>query len=143
MTAESKSREATPDSKPRDTQKLLIVDDDQVVRQTFRSILLSGLPDLKIELAVDGTQAVELFRRAHHGIVLMDIYLPVMNGLEAYVQIEQQCEVSGWEMPRIVFCSGFFPSATLKEIVARHPEHCFLHKPVKNELLIETIRERL
>ena len=129
--------------KPCDPKRLLIVDDDAVVRQTFQSILGGALPDLHIDIATDGTEAVELFRTGRQGIVLMDIYLPVMNGLEAYNQIELQCLTSKWVMPRMVFCSGFFPSATLKGIVESHPEHCILHKPVKNELLIGTIRERM
>lgn len=126
-----------------DPQRLLIVDDDAVVRQTFQAILSGALPDLRIDIATDGTEAVELFRSGHQGIVLMDIYLPVMNGLEAYSQIRQQCAASKWEMPRMVFCSGFFPSATLKGIVDANPEHCILHKPVRNELLIETVRKRM
>lgn len=142
MTADKQSHEMPSKLTLCDRERLLIVDDDAVVRRTFHTILSSGLPDLKIDLAVDGTEAVELFRDAHHGIILMDIYLPLMNGLEAYAQIERQCEISKWEMPRIVFCSGFFPSVTLKEVVEQNPEHCILHKPVKNELLIKTIQER-
>jgi len=143
MPPSKKNAKKTAPLKPCDSQRLLIVDDDAAVRQTFQAIISGALPDLKIDIATDGTEAVEVFRAAHQGIVLMDIYLPVMNGLEAYNQIELQCSVSKWQMPRMVFCSGFFPSATLKGIVEANPEHCILHKPVRNELLIETIKERM
>ncbi len=123
--------------------RLLIVDDDKTVRQTFQTVLDMSLPNCRIDVAVNGAEAVEFFRVAHHAVLLLDIYLPVMNGLEAFRQIANVCMVENWEMPSVVFCSGFCPPEALAEIVTKNSAHCFLQKPVKTELLVETLKDRL
>jgi DNA-binding NarL/FixJ family response regulator len=62
---------------------VLIADDQALVRTGFRMILDSD-PDLHvIAEANDGAQAVEAARRTRPDIVLMDVRMPVMDGLEA------------------------------------------------------------
>ena len=62
---------------------VLIADDQALVRAGFRMIL-EAEPDLRVVAeAKDGAQAVEAARRARPDIVLMDIRMPAMDGLEA------------------------------------------------------------
>ncbi|MDB6066550.1 MAG: LuxR family transcriptional regulator [Pedosphaera sp.] len=63
--------------------KLLLVDDHPVVRKGIRSCL-DGLENLQIvDDATDGQEAVKKVRELRPDIVLMDIDMPNMNGLEA------------------------------------------------------------
>jgi CheY-like chemotaxis protein len=62
-------------------RRVLLVDDHPVNRVVVES-LLEGLP-LEIELAVNGAQAVERFRQRAFDIVLMDVDMPVMDGISA------------------------------------------------------------
>jgi DNA-binding NarL/FixJ family response regulator len=63
--------------------KVLIADDQALVRSGLRTIL-EDEPDLEIVgEAVDGLHAVELARRRDADLVLMDIRMPRMDGLEA------------------------------------------------------------
>ena len=63
--------------------RVLLVDDQALVRAGFRS-LLEDEDDLQIVgEAGDGARAVELARSARPDVVLMDIRMPVMDGLEA------------------------------------------------------------
>ncbi len=63
--------------------RILIADDQGLVRAGFRMILDSE-PDLDVVAeAEDGAQAVELTHRRQPDVVLMDIRMPVLNGLEA------------------------------------------------------------
>lgn len=128
---------------PCEKRRLLIVDDDKAVRQTFQTVLGIKLPDCRIDIAVNGAEAVEFFRTVHHAVLLLDIYLPVMNGLEAFSQIEKECKVQNWQIPSVVFCTGFYPPETVTDIIAENPAHCLLQKPVSNEILAETLRSRL
>jgi len=69
------------------TIKVLIVDDHAVVREGVRALL--GLQDdiQVIGEAVDGQDAIEKVEKLAPNVVLMDIAMPVMNGLEATKQI--------------------------------------------------------
>jgi DNA-binding NarL/FixJ family response regulator len=61
----------------------LVVDDQAMVREGFGA-LLGAQDDLTVAgLAADGAQAVELARELQPDVVLMDVRMPVMDGIEA------------------------------------------------------------
>ncbi|MFE7676620.1 response regulator [Streptomyces albidoflavus] len=62
--------------------RVLVADDQELVRTGFRLILTSRGLDVVGE-AADGAEAVELARRLRPDVVLMDIRMPVLDGLEA------------------------------------------------------------
>jgi DNA-binding NarL/FixJ family response regulator len=70
-----------------DRISVLIADDQAVVRAGFR-IILSGQPDLTVVgEAVDGEEAVAAAARLRPDVVLMDIRMPRMDGIQATRQI--------------------------------------------------------
>jgi DNA-binding NarL/FixJ family response regulator len=65
------------------TIRVVVADDQTLVRAGFR-LLVDSAPDLEVVgEAVDGAQALELARRERPEVVLMDIRMPRMDGLEA------------------------------------------------------------
>src|SRR5215510_3315324 len=63
--------------------RVLLADDQALVRAGFRA-LLSAEPDIEVAgEAADGVEAVELARRRRPEVVLMDVRMPRMDGLEA------------------------------------------------------------
>jgi DNA-binding NarL/FixJ family response regulator len=70
--------------------RVLICDDQDVVCEGLRAILEAS-PELKvIGVAHDGAEAVELVSKSLPDIVLMDLQMPVMNGLQATQAIHQK-----------------------------------------------------
>lgn len=67
--------------------KLLIVDDEQIEREGLLAILTKGFPDLVIEQAKNGKIAVQMADEFAPDVILMDIKMPGMNGLEAVEKI--------------------------------------------------------
>lgn len=67
--------------------KLLIVDDEQIEREGMKAILNRAFPNLIIAQANNGHKAVELAESFCPDLVLMDIQMPGVNGLEAVEQI--------------------------------------------------------
>jgi len=69
---------------------VLIVDDHAVVRAGIRMLLESD-PEMRIVgEGENGQQAVELMKTLHPDVILMDVTMPVMDGVEATRQIKAQ-----------------------------------------------------
>jgi DNA-binding NarL/FixJ family response regulator len=67
--------------------RVAVVDDQALVRSGF-TVLLRSAPDIEVVgEAADGREAIELVERERPDVVLMDIRMPEMNGLEATRQI--------------------------------------------------------
>src|SRR3954468_15948035 len=67
--------------------KVLLADDHRIVREGLRS-LLESQPDLQvIAEASDGRQAVEMARDLEPDVVVMDVAMPQLNGIEATRQL--------------------------------------------------------
>ncbi len=69
--------------------KLLIVDDEQIERMALQQIVEKGLPDAEVVgLAPNGRIAVEQAEQLEPDVILMDISMPGMDGLEALERIQ-------------------------------------------------------
>ena len=84
------------------TVSVLIADDQALVRTGFRMILETDTEIRVVAEAGDGSQAVDASRRTHPDIVLMDIRMPVMDGLEATRQL-----LAGEAPPRVLMLTTF------------------------------------
>jgi DNA-binding NarL/FixJ family response regulator len=75
--------------------RVLLADDQALIRAGFR-VLLEADPELAVVgEAVDGRQAVDLARRQRADVVLMDIRMPEMDGLEATKLIAADEDLAG------------------------------------------------
>ena len=122
---------------------ILIVDDEEGIRRLFHTILSSAFPNASIGLAGNGAEAVESLRDTSYAVVLMDLRMPVMDGMTAFSEIQTLCRNNDREMPSVVFCTGFAPPSAVREIVDSDACHCLLTKPVSGEDLVTAVKERL
>ncbi|MER7007323.1 response regulator transcription factor [Dactylosporangium sp. NPDC000555] len=84
--------------------KVLLADDQALVRAGFRA-LLDAQPDIEVVgEAADGAEAVRLAVRTRPDVVLMDIRMPVLDGLEATRQIAADARLAD---VRIVILTTF------------------------------------
>lgn len=64
------------------TISILVAEDDKIVRTLLKVIIPRKFPDATIYLAEDGRMGVELFKEHAPPIVITDINMPVMDGIE-------------------------------------------------------------
>jgi len=82
--------------------RVLLADDQRMVRAGFRMIL-SSEPDLEVVgEASDGLEAVDLARVLHPDVVLMDIRMPRLNGIDATAHLQSLAEP-----PRVLVLTTF------------------------------------
>ncbi len=70
--------------------RVLICDDQEVVREGLRSILGTAPGIEVVALAEHGARAVELYERHRPDVVLMDLNMPVMNGIKATRRLREK-----------------------------------------------------
>lgn len=77
--------------------RIMLVDDHVMIRQGLRS-LLDAYPDLQVVgEAANGLEAIDLIEQLQPSLVLMDINMPTMNGIEATAQITRR-----WPQIRVI-----------------------------------------
>jgi two-component system chemotaxis response regulator CheY len=79
---------------------VLVVDDEQFFREVLRDMLQKDGLRVVAE-AASGDEAVEMFRKCSPELVLMDIYMPGKNGIEATREIIALAPTA-----KILICSG-------------------------------------
>jgi DNA-binding NarL/FixJ family response regulator len=85
------------------TIRVVVADDQQIVRDGFGA-LLATQPDIDVVGdAADGHEAVQVCRRQRPDVVLMDVRMPVMDGIEA----TRQLTADGENAPRVLVLTTF------------------------------------
>jgi DNA-binding NarL/FixJ family response regulator len=85
-----------------DVIRVLIVDDDPLVRSAL-GLMIGGQPDIEVVAeASDGREGIALSQQHRPDVVLMDIRMPVMNGLDATRELHQRPDP-----PRVIVLTTF------------------------------------
>ncbi len=93
--------------------RVLLVDDDPLVRSAL-SLMLGGQPDLEVVAeAPDGRAAIAACARFSPDVVLMDIRMPVLGGLEATRELHRRPDP-----PRIIVLTTFDADEHVVEALA-------------------------
>ncbi len=118
------------------TVRVLLADDQALIRSGFRA-LLSTAPDLEVVgEASDGAQAVELVLATRADVVVMDIRMPGVDGIEATRRISADDDLAG---VRVLVLTTFEDDEHVLDAV-RAGASGFLGKSVEPQLLIDAIR---
>src|SRR5258705_3137579 len=114
---------------------VLLAEDHQIVREGFRS-LLKHEPDIEvIGEAETGRQAVQLTRKLRPAVVVMNIAMPLLNGLEATRQIRKD-----FPETKVIILSAHSDEAYLEQVIELGAAG-FLLKQTSSEILATAIRE--
>lgn len=119
------------------TMKILLVEDVEINQQ----VVLGLLEQHQVKLADDGHSAIDIVNRESFDIILMDMHLPGISGLDISAHIRKNTECCNYKTPIIALTASVRPddiqeyfNAGLQDVVA---------KPVKQQLLLEAIERAI
>ncbi len=114
--------------------RVVLVDDQELVRTGFR-LVLSGQPDMEVVgEAGDGAEAIEIIPQARPDVVVMDVRMPRMDGVEATRRIR-----AGDDAPRVLILTTFDLDEYVYEAIKAGASG-FLLKDTGARNLIEGVR---
>jgi CheY-like chemotaxis protein len=108
---------------------VLLVEDDALNLEVTQGLLEDC--GLVVHAAGDGAQAVDRARRVNYDLILMDLQMPVMGGIEATLLIRQL--PNNPEVPIIAFTSNVFPEDEARCRAAGM--NGFIGRPIESEAL--------
>jgi len=113
---------------------LLVVDDEFDLTNTIRAVLESS--GYRVETAHDGRQAIEQLQQTKPDLVLMDVMMPVMDGLGVLRKIRNAPSMEN--LPVILMCV-LAPSVSREEFRWQ----MFLRKPFTLENLLKAVEQQI
>jgi excisionase family DNA binding protein len=117
--------------------QVMIVDDNPDDRDLLSAMVESVLPQAAISLAENGFQALVAIGQAAPDIVITDITMPHMDGLEMIRQLSSQCVVR----PRLIVAVSSRTPAQIRKLGGVPPDVKFLAKPVDPTRMGQTLRD--
>jgi two-component system nitrogen regulation response regulator NtrX len=116
-------------------ERILIIDDESAIRSSLRGILEDE--GYFVRTAASGEEGLEALAKGNFGLVLLDIWLPEMNGLDVLAEIRRL-----EERPAVVVISGHGNVETAVKAV-KLGAYDFLEKPLSLEKVVLTVRNSL
>lgn len=114
--------------------KLIIADDDTLIADSLRIFIEMDLTIKVIGTACNGREAIELCERETPDVILMDVRMPQMNGVEATLAIKKR-----WPAVHIVMLTTFNESELIKEALSAGAEG-YLLKSTPADGIVERIK---
>ncbi len=112
--------------------RVLVVDDEAYIRDLIRDTLRSR--QYEVGTASNGSEALDVLSRGTYDLLVTDVVMPGMNGLDLVKQVRRQ-----HPRVRIIVLTGFPRSADIGDFLAEGVDD-FLSKPFRANDLVTVIR---
>ncbi len=126
--------------------KLLLVDDEAIIRKAFSRMISKEYPALEVVLAEHGLEALEMVATHHPDMMILDLGMMHMGGFEVLQQLAKRNQ----SIPTLVM-SAYDMDDVMDLMVdaSQQPDIAFIKKPVEREVfmtalarLIERVKQK-
>lgn len=115
--------------------RVLLAEDHNIVRQGLR-LVLDGAPDIEVVAEVaDGAEAVKLARQLHPDVILLDLMMPVENGIDAARKLGSAAPKS-----KVIVLSSYSDEDRVRELL-QFGIAGYLVKQTASSELLDAIRQ--
>jgi DNA-binding NtrC family response regulator len=115
--------------------RILVIDDEKSIRNTLQEVL--EYENHKVDLAINGNEALELFDRSEYDVVFCDIKMPGMDGIEVLEKMHEH----NHDVP-IIMISGHGNIDTAVEAIKKGA-YDFIEKPLDLNRLLVSMRNAM
>lgn len=119
-----------------DKKKILIVDDEQDLREMFKDILQTA--GFEVGEAENGLVALEELEKGQYDLVLLDLMMPKMDGMEALGKIRENTDKYG-KMP-VLILTNLTSDIAIKEGFERKADGYLIKTELTPEQIIEEVK---
>ncbi len=119
------------------TRKVLVAEDSSVIQNVTKKIL--QFQNFEISSVKNGKQVLDKIDKDNYHVILMDINMPVMDGMECVKEIRGMSDPGKSQIP-IIAISGNAKNYTMEEF-KEAGFNDYLPKPLDFDKLVETVKK--
>ena len=114
-------------------KKILVIDDEAIVRTSCERSL--GTEGYEIKMASSGKEGLAFLEKEPFGLVLLDLKMPDMDGVEVLNKINER-----WPDTKVIMITGYSTVETAVQAL-RLGAYNFIEKPFTPDTLITAVKE--
>ena len=115
--------------------RVLLVDDEKIIREGIYELLSMTDLDLDLTMAASAVEAISVLEERKIDIILMDICMPQMSGLELFDVIRQR-----WPRIKMIFLTGYLEFDYVYKV---HKHARYVLKAEDDEKIVEAVKESI
>ena len=116
--------------------RVLIVEDEQLLNEAYARVLSTA--NISLMRAYNGKEALEMLKKQTPDIILLDLRMPVMNGIDFLKELKPQATLPG---TKIIVFSNYDDQSEIDEAFSLGAMHYMLKAWATPDELIKLIRE--
>ncbi len=119
-------------------QRILLVDDEEDIRESLRDILEASIPDVEVEAAADGEAGLALMDAQTFDLIVSDYKMPGLNGIDFLLEASRRAPA----VPKVLMTA--FPDLEIAlQAINEAKITNFFTKPLEPAKIIATLKELL
>ena len=119
---------------------ILVVDDDKINRLTLKGFL--GYRGYKVDMAGDGNEALALLKGKRYDLILMDIQMPVLDGVKTVQILRRSDEYTEHAATPVIAITAYAMDGDREHFLDSGMDD-YLPKPIEAEDLYELVERHL
>jgi CheY-like chemotaxis protein len=117
-------------------KKILVIDDDRLVVKSLSKLL--EMQGYEVSIAQSGEEALKIVDKLDFDLIISDIRMPDMDGVEAMRRIGQFLRKAGRKEPSVIFITGYPNDSSTQEAKKLNVDD-FIYKPFDKNKFLESV----
>lgn len=117
-------------------KSILVIDDDRLVAKSLGKLL--EMQDYEVSIAQSGQEALDIVAKLDFDLIIADIRMPDIDGVETFRRIQQFLKNAGKRDPSVIFITGY-PNDPSHQEAKKVNTADFIYKPFDKDKFLELV----